>query len=128
MKLAYVDTSCLVAIAFGEPGAVQLGERLERYDRRFASNLLEAELRSAFLREGVDGSTETLLSWMTWVYPSRPLSREYARIARAGYLKSADIWHLAHALYLAPDGAGLDFLTLDERQRQVASSVGLGIR
>jgi predicted nucleic acid-binding protein len=127
VNLAYIDTSCLVAIAFDEPGAGQLAERLERYDRRFASNLLEAELRSAFLRERTDASTEGLLSWMTWVYPSRPLSPEYERIARAGYLKGADMWHIAHALYLAPDGVGLDFVTLDARQRQVASSVGLGV-
>jgi predicted nucleic acid-binding protein len=127
VKLAYVDTSCLVAIAFDEPRAEHLAERLERYDRRFASNLLEAELRSAFLRERVGASTESLLSWMTWVYPSRPLSPEYERIVRAGHLKGADMWHIAHALYLAPDGVGLDFATLDERQRQVASGVGLGI-
>ena len=47
MKLAYVDTSCLVAIAFDEPGGRRLARGLERYDRLFASNLLEAEFLSA---------------------------------------------------------------------------------
>ena len=53
MRLAYVDTSCLVAIAFAEAGATKVAGRLERMDRLFASNLLEAELRSALAREGL---------------------------------------------------------------------------
>ena len=40
MKAAYVDTSCLVAIAFGEKGAASLGRRLEGFDELFSSNLL----------------------------------------------------------------------------------------
>ncbi|MBI4279883.1 MAG: PIN domain-containing protein [Armatimonadetes bacterium] len=126
MKLAYVDTSCLVAIAFGEPGARRLARRLEGYDRLLASNLLEAELRAALLREKVDDRAEVLISWMTWVYPDRPLTPEFKRIAAAGYLKGADMWHLAHALFLAPDAKGLDFLTLDQRQREVSTRLGFG--
>ncbi len=45
MRFAYVDTSCLVAIAFDEPGADKVAARLRRFERLFASNLLEAELR-----------------------------------------------------------------------------------
>lgn len=126
MKLAYVDTSCLVAMAFDEPGGRGLGRRLERYERLFASNLLEAEFRSALLREKVEDREEAILSWMTWVYPNRPLTREFKRISTAGYLKGADMWHLAHALFLAPDGKGLDFLTLDQHQREVSSLLGFG--
>ncbi len=124
MSLAYVDTSCLVAIAFDEPRARDLARRLESYDRLFASNLLEAEFRSALLREKVNGGADTLLSWITWVHPGRPLTREFKRIAAAGYLKGADLWHLAHALFLAPNGKGLHFLTLDQRQREVAAMLG----
>ena len=126
MKLAYVDTSCLVAIAFDEPGGRRLARGLERYDRLFASNLLEAEFLSALLREKVEDRAETILAWMTWVYPNRPLTREFKRISTAGYLKGADMWHLAHALYLAPDGTGLDFLTLDRPQREVSTVLGFG--
>lgn len=57
MKLAYVDTSCLVAIAVAEPGARKVAGRLGRLDRLFSSNLLEAELRSAL---AVKESPETL--------------------------------------------------------------------
>lgn len=127
MKLAYIDTSCLVAIAFDEPGSRRLARQLERYDRLLASNLLEAELRSAFAREQVTVPAEPLLAWVTWVYANRPLSPEYERINRAGYVKGAGMWHLAHALFVAPDGTGLDFMTLDRRQREVALMLGLGM-
>jgi len=124
MTFAYVDSSCLVAIAFDEPGARKLAGRLRRFDRLFASNLLEAELRSALLREKVEGEGEELLSWMTWVYPNRPLTPEFARIAAAGYLKGDDLWHLASALFLAPDPKELTFLTLDARQGEIAGRIG----
>lgn len=124
MSLAYVDTSCLVAIAFDEPGGRHLARKMENYDRLFASNLLEAEFRSALLREKVNDGADTLLSWITWVHPGRPLTQEFKQISTVGYLKGADLWHLAHALFLAPDAKGLDFLTLDSRQREVAAMLG----
>jgi predicted nucleic acid-binding protein len=124
VNLAYVDTSGLVAIAFDEPGGRRFAQRLQRYDRLFASNLLEAEFRSALLREQVDDRADNLLSWITWVYPNRPLTQEFKRISAIGYLKGADMWHLAHALFLAPEAAGLDFLTFDARQREVSSVLG----
>lgn len=124
MKLAYVDTSCLVAIAFGEATAGRLAARLRRFDRLFASNLLEAELRSALLREGIQDRGTTLLSWIIWVYPNRPLTPEFDQVTGIGYLKGADLWHLANALFLAPVGRDLVFLTLDSRQKEVAAKLG----
>ena len=124
MNFAYVDTSCLVAIGFDEPGGRRLARRLEQYDRLFASNLLEAELRSAILREKVDSRADVLLSWITWLHPNRPLTQELVRIATVGYLRGADMWHMAHALFLAPEGKELSFLTLDTRQREVAAALG----
>ena len=124
--LAYVDTSCLVAIAFREPGARAVATRLRRFEQLLASNLLEAELRSALVREGVADSGRDLLSWITWVYPNRPLTPEFDRIIAAGGVKGADLWHLATALFLAPSGKGLSFLTRDGRQKVVAASLGFG--
>ncbi len=124
MKLAYVDTSCLVAIAFGEPGAGKLAGRLRRFDRLFSSNLLEAELRSTLAREGVRDEVGSLLSWITWVYPNRPLTGEFDRVLAAGYLRGADLWHLATALFLASGGKGLAFLTLDGQQKALAVHLG----
>ena len=69
MSVAYVDTSCLAAIAFDEPGATTLSAKLRRCERRLASNLLEAELRAALVREGVSGDGMQLMSWVTQVYP-----------------------------------------------------------
>jgi predicted nucleic acid-binding protein len=124
VNFAYVDTSWLVAIAFDEPGARRLADRLRRFDRRFASNLLEAELRSALAREGVADRPEPLLSWITWVYPNRPLTPELDQALAFGYLRGADLWHLATALFLAPEPEEIAFLTLDQRQREVAARLG----
>jgi uncharacterized protein with PIN domain len=44
---AYVDTSCLVAIALAEPGWERTAATLDTFDRLVASNLLEAELPPA---------------------------------------------------------------------------------
>lgn len=127
MNVAYVDSSCLVAIAFGEPKAAKLSLRMRRFDRLFASNLLEAELRSAFLREEVSVPPDDLLSWITWIFPNRALSPELRRVSQVGYLKGADLWHLAHALFLAPEAKELTFLTLDKQQAAVARTLGFDL-
>jgi hypothetical protein len=126
VNLAYVDTSCLVAIAFDEPGARRLPTHLGRFDRLLASNLLEAELRAALVRERVEPRVEDMLSWITWVFPNRPLTEEFHRVIAGGYLRGADLWHLAHALYVAPEPREMGFLTLDARQKKIAA--GLGFR
>ncbi len=125
MKIAYVDTSCLVAVALGERGAAAVERRLARFDRLVSSNLLEAELRAALRREGVEGASRVLSS-ITWLLPDRPLSAEIAAVLEAGYVRGADCWHLATALYLAPEPSELSFMTLDERQRDVAALLGFG--
>ena len=124
MKAAYVDTSCLVAVAFAEPGSARLASRLQTYDVVLASGLVEAELKAALVREGLSGSTADFLPRLDWVYPDRPLGPEIDRVLAAGHAKGADAWHLACALFLAPDGAGLRFETLDIRQRAIATKLG----
>lgn len=123
-RAAYVDTSCLVAIALGEPGSARVAARLGRYASVFASGLLEAELKAALRREAVTGDAGDVLPELGWIYPDRPLSSEIDRVLEAGHLRGADAWHLACALYLAPNGRELAFETLDERQRAVAVSLG----
>lgn len=125
MKAAYVDTSSLVAIAFAEPSAKRVARLLESQDRLFSSNLLEAELRSALAREGVSEDIGLLLTGVTWIYPNRPLTREFNRILTIGrHLRGADLWHLACALFLAPSARDLTFITLDRRQEEVAAKLG----
>jgi hypothetical protein len=123
MNVAFVDTSCLVAIAFGEAGGAALGRRLESLDRVFASNLLEAELRSAFVREGLPAD-HPMLDRITWVLPDRPLGREITTVLGSGYLRGADLWHVATALFLAGSPRELPFLTLDENRAAVARRLG----
>jgi predicted nucleic acid-binding protein len=124
MKAAFIDTSCLVAIALGEPGSRKVATRLAAYEAVFASGLLEAELKAAVRREGLPGDPLDVLPELQWVYPDRPLTPEIDHVLDAGYVKGADAWHLACALYLAPAGRGLHFETLDSRQRAVAAKLG----
>ena len=127
MKLAYVDTSCLVAVAFDEPGARDMVYHLGECDRLFASNLLEAEFRSALHREGVGEGADSLLVGLSWLHPDRSLRPEFVRVLRYGYLRGADLWHLACALYLKSRVKDLLFLTLDQRQRDAAKKLGFSV-
>lgn len=123
MKVGYVDTSCLVALALGEPAGAKLQRRLSGFDALHASNLLEAELNSVMLRER-SASTPALFKGISWVTPDRPLHVEIDRVLTAGYVRGADCWHLASALYLADEPGNISFLTLDARQLTVARKLG----
>jgi hypothetical protein len=127
VTFGFVDTSCLVAVAFGEPGGDAVIARLEQVGPLFASNLLEAELRAAFKREGVEDD-DALLAGLAWVLPDRPLTAEIEVVLAAGQLRGAVAWHLACALYLAPVPGELEFLTLDSRQGAVAAALGFAGR
>jgi predicted nucleic acid-binding protein len=124
---AYVDSSLLLAIAFGEPGAARLTERLDRFDDLYASNLVEAEVVSALAREGVALPDADAFGSLNWTFPDRPLTQEFARTLETGHLKGADLWHVACALYLSPDPQDLFFLTLDARQKKVAARLGFRV-
>lgn len=126
MKVAYVDTSWVVAIAFGEASAATRSRKLDRYDEIVSSNLLEAELRAALVRENVSAEP-LMLDAIGWILPDRPLGAEIRQVLSAGYIRGADLWHLACALFLAPNPKDLAFLTLDQRQRDVAKSLGFRV-
>ena len=123
MKAAYVDTSCLVAIAFDEPQRADVTSRLGGHDVLLSSNLLEAEFRATLVREA-GGVDTTLFSWIKWVLPDRPISIEITRVLQAGYLRGADLWHVAAAIYVTSEPGDLTFLTLDRRQREIAAALG----
>lgn len=114
----------MVAMALGEPGGKAFDRRLARFERRAASNLLEAEVRAALSRERVE-LPGSLLNPIEWVLPTRPLEREIEAVLAAGCVRGPDVWHLACALYAA-DGRAAEttFLTLDEPQRAVAEKLG----
>ena len=123
MRVAYADTSCLLAVALGADGFEEVARDLEECDLLVSSNLLEAELRSALAREGIGEEPSALLGRLAWVHPGRALSAEYRVVLSHGRVRGADLWHLACALYLRGSLPGLRFLTLDRRQGEVAQRV-----
>ena len=123
MSVAYVDTSVLAAIAFDEPGATAHAQRLDEFARLLSSNLLEAELRAAFARENLF-FPENAIGGIEWILPNRSLTPEFARVLEAGYLRGADLWHVATALHASPQSGSLSFATLDARQSAVAEALG----
>ena len=121
---AYVDTSCVVAVALREPSIATVSRQLRRAERLFAANILEAEFRAAMFRENITEDVDDYLGEFSWVMPDRPLSLEISKVLEHGYLRGADLWHLACALYLAEDPSSLYFLTLDRQQSKVAKVLG----
>lgn len=126
MNIGYVDTSSLVAVAFREPRHESVIARLDALDVIASSNLLEAELRAALKREGVEDQ-RSILGRVSWLLPDRPISAEIGEVLAAGYLRGADLWHLACALYLSPDPRELTFVTLDQHQAAVAAALGFRV-
>ena len=123
VSVAYVDTSALITVFFNEPGGGELGNRLNTFSQIVSSNLLEAEIRSVMHREGHACSPDLLVG-IKWVLPERPLRPEFETVLEAGYLRGADLWHVATALYLAENPSEVTFVTRDRRQGAVASALG----
>lgn len=126
MSVAYVDTSALVAIVLEEPTGPAVAGQLDKFTTRVASNLLEAELRAALAREQL-GFEPRLVADIRWVLPDQPLTPELATVLQAGYLRGADLWHVAAALYVARQLGQIAFVTLDERQRSVAAALAFQV-
>ena len=84
MSVAYVDTSAFLAAALGDSGGGQVASRLGMHSSLVSSNLLEAEVRSAFHRDDVEFNLETL-SGIEWIMPERRLSQEFEAVLSVGY-------------------------------------------
>jgi predicted nucleic acid-binding protein len=127
MTAAYLDTSFLLSILFDEPGAPRLRRTLARYGRVCSSDLLTAETLSAAVRERVEiGAITAALEAVTLVLPHRSLDRELQEVLTHGYLRGADAWHLACAIFLADAARSeLVLLSRDAAQRRVARALGL---
>ena len=119
----FVDSSAVLAVEFEEPAFEVLESILALAPVRYASALLEAEYLSRCRREHRVARPHQL-EGLSVLSPPRSLAPEIARVLDAGYLRGADCWHLATALWLAPNPAELCFLTLDERQCEVAQRLG----
>ena len=123
VSIAYVDTSAIASVVLRDTGWEDVAHRISGFSRVISSNLLEAELRAACHREGVPFSDD-LLQGIDWVIPTRTLGPELVASHAKGYLRGADLWHVATALYAVRDPSVVAFLTLDRRQGAVAASLG----
>ena len=124
-NIAYVDTSVLVAALFDEAEGPTARAVLARYERLVSSDLFVAELASVASRENVAIARLTRhVDSISLLFPNRSLRDEMIQILQHGYVRGADLWHLACALFLSPNVADLDFLTFDKRQQSVASKLG----
>lgn len=124
MAAAYVDTSYLVSIEFVERDAAVLSRRLNSFDLVISSNLLEAEFMAAFVRNHREPERGNL-GRIKWIHPDRSLQPEITTVLAEGYVRGADCWHLANALYSAGQQvSSVSFLTLDTRQKAIARALG----
>lgn len=123
MSVAYIDASAAVAVDFSEPGGREVLDKLRGFSKLVSSNLLESEVRSAYARESRPFDENTLSS-VEWIFPDRSLRPEIETALSAGYLRGADLHHVATALYMARDPASVAFVTLDKRQGEVAAALG----
>lgn len=122
--VAYIDTSLLIYVKFEEVGR-RSARRIEAYDRLFSAELLLAEMHAFARRENIERSdVREAVTGISWIIPDRPLATEVARAVERGYVRGADLWHLACACYLSPNPDKITFLTRDSSQRQVASLLG----
>ena len=82
-------------------------------------------MRSAYERETLEFDPRSIPG-IGWVNPTRSLGLEMAKaIANGGYLRGADLWHIAVALYVNDTIAGrMAFITLDDKQKGVAANLG----
>ena len=125
---AYVDSTAAVAIAIGEESAgTAVQRRLGAFPYLLSSNLLEAELRLVFKREGTDFDINSIAG-VNWIFPDRRLDAEIAAALEYANLSPVRVWHLATAIFFRETlQSELAFITLDEEQETVARELGFFI-
>jgi predicted nucleic acid-binding protein len=129
MNAAYLDSSFFVAVLFGERNAPALRRILGSFETVFISDLVVTETLAALVREEIDpGDAASAVASMSLVLPDRSLASEVESVLEHGYLRGADAWHLACALFLTGDARSeLAFLSRDESQRRVAKRLGFRV-
>ena len=126
MRFAYADTSFVLSLAFAERPSKSAQHRFGDFDGVFASHFLEAEHQSTFRRDNLAPPREFLMA-IRWVDSATPLTEQITRVLDAGYVRGADCWHLATALFAAREPKEWTFLTFDVRQRAVAKTLGFRV-
>lgn len=118
-----------MALLFDEPHASALARKLASLDELISSALFVAELFAALSRESRPlADAEPWLDAVSLVFPGQSLAPECKQVLEAGYLRGADLWHLATAVFLAGrERDQLLFVSLDERQRRQAKQLGFRV-
>lgn len=125
---AYVDSSIIVAILLRQDDWPRWQRQLQAAEDLRSSPLLEAETRATLARERDRGDPLPLFRKLAWIVPVGAPRAELERVLAHGYVRGADLWHLACALVAFGDGDGHDFFSLDGRQRDVAAALGFRLQ
>jgi predicted nucleic acid-binding protein len=124
MKIAYLDTSLLIRLKFETPAKKEI-RKVQQYEALFSSELLYAEAMAFGCREKLDTSyILKAIEGISWILPDRSIAEEIQEVISCGYIRGADLWHLACARYFSPDPAQISFLTRDASQREIAAELG----
>lgn len=89
-----------------------------------------AYLDSSFFLSMVLGQTDPsglriIFAQYDLIHPTRSLGVEIRQALDEAYLRGADLWHVACALFVATDSqAEIAFLSRDRSQRRVANDLG----
>lgn len=128
-EIAYVDTSIIVAILLKEPDYKDHLEILDGYETIVSSNLLEAELFSTVKREKLAFDLAVnYLENISILFPTEKFQTYFQQILNISYLRGADLFHLATALWFAGEKRkDLTFISLDEKQYLVAKRLGFSV-
>lgn len=129
MNVVYVDTSVLVSLFFDDShNNDRFSQLLKEADEVVSSVLIEAEFLSVICREKINPAAGVdYLKQISLVIPDRSISKELGVVFSKAYVRGADAFHLACALYLDPKTSELTFLTADKQQQKAAEALGFSI-
>lgn len=126
-SIAYLDSSYILGILFREERYNAHQKRIKSLNHAVTSLFSQAEIMSSLKREAIEfDSFIQMADAIDWLLLGDRLDEELARVFAHGYLRGADAFHLATALWFVGDADTKDcaFLTLDKKQETVAKSLG----
>jgi predicted nucleic acid-binding protein len=122
--MIYLDSSAILSVILNEKKSRNIIKAIDA-KQIMSSFLLEAEVYATLRRERVEFSLfDYYKDRILWVRPDRSLKPEIETILNAGYVRGADLWHLASALYAKNENLDHNFCSLDLVQRSVAKTCG----
>ncbi len=125
----YIDASFLLAIILDEPDATRYAKVWDSCDDHYSSQLLWSECIVALRRLGVYEARSELagamLGGITALSYNGAIVQRIEREAALSRCRTLDAIHVASALELNDHAGDFVIASLDERMREVASSVSL---